>query len=338
MKPLIKLEFGSALYGTKTPESDTDYKGVHVPDANSLVTQDADRVISNSTGSDKIKNTKDDVDDESYSILKFFDMLKRGDMVAQELLHVPVEKALVMSPEWKDLILPNKHKLVARDIKGFVGYIRTQSNRYGIRGSRVATARNAMDLFSFWVASYGANTKIKDVPMFHEELERFIVVNDHAAFVTLPVAKGSTETVEYFEAINRKVGYTIALKEAHAIYKRSFDEYGSRALMAEQNEGVDWKALYHAIRVSEQAMELLQTGVITFPRHNAAELLTIKRGEHPYKDIATMLENNLDKLENLMLVSDLPDAVDEDFMDDVVHDLHLNQIMDEYQLTWDLNV
>lgn len=326
MKQLIRLEFGSSLYGTRTPTSDTDYKGVHVSAARDLVMQDAPRVISNSTGSDKVKNTKDDIDDESFSLLKFFDMLKKGDMVAQELLHVPPEKAIIMSDEWKNIILPNKHRLVARDIKGFVGYIKTQVAKYGIRGSRVATSRNAMDLFSFWIASYGANTKVKDVPMFHEELERFIVVNEHSQFVELPVAKGSTETVEYFEAINRKIGYTIALKEAHAIYKRSFDEYGARALAAEQNEGVDWKAVYHAIRVSEQALELLSTGEITFPRHNAEELLTIKRGEHSFKDISERLENNLDKLESLMLVSDLPEKVDSDFMDEVVHDLHLDQI------------
>jgi hypothetical protein len=95
---------------------------------------------------------------------------------------------------------------------------------------------------------------------------------------------------------------------------------------------VDWKALYHAIRVSEQAMELLQFNTITFPRHNAAELLTIKRGEHPYKEIASMLEDNLDKLEKLMLVSDLPPEVDVKFMDEIVHDLHLDRITEDYGL------
>lgn len=330
MYPLIKLEFGSSLYGTRTPTSDTDYKGVHVPSANNLVMQDAPRVISNGTGNDKVKNTADDIDDESFSILKFFDMLKKGDMVAAELLFVPPEKAIIVAPEWTDIILANRHKLIARDIKGFVGYIRTQSNRYGIRGSRVATARAATELFQQWMWTYDPTTKIKDVPRYREVLAGFVATQDHAEFVELPVAKGSTEMVEYFEAINRKVGYTIALKEAHSIYKRAFDEFGARALAAENNENVDWKSLYHAIRVSEQAMELLRTGEIIFPRHNAAELLTIKRGEHNYKDIAAMLEDNLDKLEALMLTSDLPDKVDTEFMDQVVHDLHLDSIHVEY--------
>jgi len=330
MHSLIRLKFGSALYGTTTPTSDTDYKGVHVPDAKSLIMQNTQKVISKSTGSDKVKNTVDDVDDESFSILKFFDMLRRGDMVAQELLHVREEQAEFMSNEWKDTILPNKNKLIARDIKGFVGYCRQQSNKYGIRGSRVAAARNATELFGSWISAYGATAKIKDVPDFEHYFECFCLINEHAEIIELPVAKGSAELVKYLEVVNRKVGYNIALKEAYAIYKRAFDEFGSRALAAEKNEGVDWKALYHAIRVSEQAMELLQTGDIIFPRYNAQELLTIKRGEHPYREIANMLENNLDKLEQLMLVSDLPEKVDEAWMDEVIYEMHLNQIIDEH--------
>jgi len=83
-------------------------------------------------------------------------------------------------------------------------------------------------------------------------------------------------------------------------------------------------------------MELLTEGVITFPRHNAAELLTIKRGEHHYRDIAAVLENNLDTLEKLMLTSHLPDKVDSQLMDDLIHDFHIDQIVDEYPLKWNV--
>lgn len=326
MKTLIKLKFGSDLYGCRTATSDTDWKGVHVPSATELVMQNAQSVISKSTGSSAQKNTADDIDDESFSVLKFFSMLRKGDMVAAEILFTNPDQAFYMSDEWKSLIIPNREKLIARDIKGFVGYIRTQCARYGIRGSRVATSRNASDLFLSWINQYGPTTKVKDVPNYLEHLTIFASNNDHSQFVSLPVAKGSKETVEYFEAVNRKVGYTIALKEAHAIYKRAFDEFGSRALAAEKNEGVDFKAVYHAIRVSEQALELLRDGTISFPRHNARELLTIKRGEQQYSVVASRLEANLDELERLMPLSTLPEKVDEDFMNALIHELHLSQI------------
>lgn len=330
MKTLIKLKFGSDLYGCRTENSDTDWKSVHISSANEIIMQSCQRVISRSTGNSTTKNTANDVDDESFSLLKFFDMLKRGDMVSNEILFVTETYSEYMSSVWKDLIIPNREKFLCRDIKGFVGYIRTQVGRYGVRGSRVSTSRYASEMFASWISSYGPNAKIKDVPDFEYFFDCFIKLHEHSSIVYLPAAKNSTETIPYFEAVNRKVGYNISLKEAHSIYKRAFDEFGARALAAEQNEGVDWKSCYHAIRVSEQAMELLQTGNITFPRQNVDDLLSIKRGEHPYREIATRLETNLDNLEKLMLVSELPEAVDENFMDEVVHELHLDQIRKNY--------
>jgi hypothetical protein len=43
--------------------------------------------------------------------------------------------------------------------------------------------------------------------------------------------------------------------------------------MAETQEGVDWKALSHAVRVGTQALELLKTGHVTFPLPNAAHVV-----------------------------------------------------------------
>lgn len=326
---LMRCRFGSHLYGTQTPTSDTDYKSIHIPAARDIVMMDTPGVISRSTGSSSVKNTADDIDDESFTIAKFFNMLKKGDMVAGELLFTP-GRTEFESPEWKDIIVPNRHKFIARDIRGFVSYCMRQSAKYGVKGSRVSTMRNATEMFSFWMGQYGTTTKIKDVPDFEHFFEIFVSVNDHAELLDLPVEKGSTETKRYLSCCDRKVGFTVSLKEAHSIYKRIFDEYGARALAAEKNQGVDWKAMYHAIRVSEQALELLSTGEIKFPRHNAAELLTIKRGEHSFADIGGQLEDNLERLLRIMETSDLPEKVDEKLMDEIVHDLHLKQVKKEY--------
>lgn len=67
------------------------------------------------------------------------------------------------------------------------------------------------------------------------------------------------------EVCNRKVQEHATLKEAHAMFKRIFDEYGQRALLAEKNEGVDWKAMMHATRVCHEAKELLLDHRITYP-------------------------------------------------------------------------
>jgi hypothetical protein len=330
-KQLVRVKFGSHLYGCNTPTSDTYYKSIHVPPADDIIMMETPQVVSRSTGSQSVKNTADDIDDESYTIAKFFDMLQKGDMVAGELLFTD-GRTEYESDTWKSVILPNRHKFIARDIRGFVSYCMRQSAKYGVKGSRVSTMRNATEMFSFWIEQYGANTKIKDVPDFEHFFDIFVQMNDHCALIDLPVTRGSTETARFLSCCDRKVGFTVALKDAHSIYKKVFDEYGARALSAEQNQGVDWKAMYHAIRVSEQAQELLTDGRITFPRKNASELLSIKRGEHSFQEIGAMLENNLDNLLKLMVTSDLPDKVDSKLMDEIIHDLHLDKITEDYGL------
>ena len=46
--PLVVTVHGSHLYGTSTPSSDRDYKGVHLPSGRELVLQRAENVIDDS--------------------------------------------------------------------------------------------------------------------------------------------------------------------------------------------------------------------------------------------------------------------------------------------------
>jgi hypothetical protein len=55
------------------------------------------------------------------------------------------------------------------------------------------------------------------------------------------------------------VPLTASIKTAREILQRLVTEYGQRALQAERNEGVDWKALSHAVRVGREALELFET-------------------------------------------------------------------------------
>lgn len=100
--------------------------------------------------------------------------------------------------------------------------------------------------------------------------------------------------------------------------QRLVDEYGERALQAERDEGIDWKALSHAVRVGREALELLQTGRITFPLPYASELLAIRRGERPYDAVGEEIEQLLEAVEAAAMCSALPDTPDRGFIDDLV--------------------
>ena len=100
MNIVVKAIAGSHLFGTNTPQSDTDYKGVFIPDAKDILLQRAKKSISTKTGSNESKNTKDDIDVEFYSLQKFMEMLAQGQTVAIELLFTPANMILEKSPLW----------------------------------------------------------------------------------------------------------------------------------------------------------------------------------------------------------------------------------------------
>ncbi len=103
---------------------------------------------------------------------------------------------------------------------------------------------------------------------------------------------------------------TSTIKNAHDIVRRLVEEYGQRALAAERNEGLDWKALSHAVRVGHEAVELFQTGRISFPRPEAKHLLEIKCSQIPYVKVAGEIEQLLVDVEVAASNSSLPEKAD----------------------------
>lgn len=328
MKTLFRVESGSSLYGTRLPTSDTDFKAVHLPPYDDIIRMRTTGVVKKSTGSDKVKNTVDDIDDESFVLRKFFDMLIGGDMVAQELLFVPPERALVFEPEWKK-VYDNRHSFIASDIKGFVGYIQRQTNTYSTKGLRVESVRSFVEVMNSLIDKYSATTKFRDIPEIKKYLDPFVEKYDHAQYIMMPKSYGNDEMEEYFELVNRKVSMNVALKEVVKLFAGVLKDYGSRSLAAEQNKGVDWKSVYHAIRVSEQAIELLKNGVITFPRPNVSELLDIRAGKYPYSEIGGRLEDNLNELLELRNTTSLPKTVNVKLLENILFELHENVVKEK---------
>ena len=87
-----------------------------------------------------------------------------------------------------------------------------------------------------------------------------------------------------------------------------------------KNEGVDWKALSHAVRVATQAITLFETGEVVFPLYNAKHLLEIKIGQLPYKQIAEEIENLLPQVYAAAEKSTLPEALDQEWIDDFIYE------------------
>ena len=109
------------------------------------------------------------------------------------------------------------------------------------------------------------------------------------------------------------------------ILKKVYRNFGQRAREAKKNGGIDWKALSHAVRVSIQGLELLQTGKITLPlfEDNRNLVLDIKKGEMDYSNfVQPLLEDLLENLECARVNSSLPKEVDQDFLYSLIIKYH----------------
>jgi RNA repair pathway DNA polymerase beta family protein len=324
MDLIVEMRFGSQLYGTATPLSDLDYKAVYLPEVRDILLQRISATVSLSR--DKAageKNLPGDVDHEIYSLQRYLELLAEGQTVALDMLFAP-DWAMPRSPSplWRE-IQANTPRLLTRRASAFVRYCRQQANKYGIKGSRAAVAREALAILTTAETTYGAAAKLAEAAA---EVTAFAAVADHTALLDVPLP--GDKLVRHLEVCGKRMPFTSSIKNAREIVQRLVEEYGQRALQAARNEGVDWKALSHAVRVGREALELFETGRISFPLPYAAEILSIKRGERPYEAVAETIEGLLVSVEAAATTSSLPEQPDQGFIDDLVARAYRGKILE----------
>lgn len=323
MRNLVRIKFGSHLYGTNTPASDTDIKEVFIPTDMDILLQRVKPVISTQRPKGEgEKNIATDVDVESFALHKFFSLLTEGQMVALDMLFAPPQNILGGSKKrWESVVYYGKKFAITRSSQAMIGYCRQQANKYGIKGSRLAMVRRLVGVIDSLLASLPGNTKLRDV------WDAFTIMRGLEHFdISLIPHQTQAQAVPHLDCCNRKVPWFESLSTAKAVYGRVLAGYGDRATKAEDNDGIDWKALSHAVRVGRQAVELLTTQHITFPRPEAKHLLAIKLGELPYRVVAEEIEQLLEDVEAAAKVSSLPAEADKDMIDNFIATTYLSEL------------
>lgn len=325
---IVKMRFGSHVYGTNLPTSDTDIKGVFLPHSDDILLQTAKGSSTSSTKEDKTaKNTADDVDVELFSLHKYVRLLLEGQTVALDMLFTGEEfYEIEPHPVWK-FLQRNRHKFLHSGAASFAGYCREQANKYGIKGSRVAAVRSTVEFLRSQAEKHPNKLqgRLREV---WAEVEGFVEGKEH--ILITPRRGPDGQEVPHLECCNRLTAIHNTFKQCLEVYERILENYGNRALMAESNQGVDWKALSHAVRVCEEAKELLSTGKVTFPRPEKELLLKIRKGELAYKQVAEMIEQGLNELESYSARSTLPKEPDYEFANKFIALAYANVVISSY--------
>ena len=301
---IVKMKFGSHLYGTDTEYSDIDYKGVFLPSRGEILLGNIPKCRSFTTGNYEDKNSPGDVDEEIYSLHYFIKLACDGQTVAMDMLHAP-EKFLIETSKIWETIVRQKNKFYTKNLNSFVSYARRQASKYGIKGSRL----NAASLVLTLLKSNDPKLKLRNIwdqlPRIEHCYETGVDPNGLRQFQICG---------KIFQE-SSSIGYVIP------ILKKFYDDYGHRAKLAAENKNIDWKAISHALRAAIQTKEIMTQGTITFPLKDAPFLMQVKAGKLDYTtEVVPVLESLMEEVETMVSQSNLPEKVDIDYWDRFICD------------------
>lgn len=339
MNKILEIKFGSHLYGTETPTSDLDLKAIYLPDARDIALGRIRGTITKSRSKATCeRNTKDDVDIEIFSLDRYLDLLMQGQTVALDVLFAPASSYTYGlesgdRPWLMRKIYQNRGLLLTRNVNAFVGYARQQAAKYGIKGSRMDALKRTKEYLDScddqykkleWYGAHFANL----IDSCNE-----LVSLEKTPLVEIVMLKGPKGLMDapHLKVNGRAIPFHATVKYAKEIVGKMLEGYGQRAHKAHLAGGVDWKALSHAVRVNSEAMELLKTKEITFPRPDRELLLKIKLGQLPYEQVAEMIEQGLADLYIAHEESPLPDEPDKKWADDLIYETYAEIVHHEYE-------
>ncbi|APU01747.1 thioredoxin [Aeromonas phage 65.2] len=316
-KLIFDCVFGSKLYGTDTPQSDTDYKGVFLPTSRQII-MGTKEVFHKDTGTKGMANTVDDVDREYFSLKKFIQMASKGETAAIDMLHAPDDKVLINS-EIFQFLRDNRSKFYTTKMKAYLGYVRKQASKYGVKGSRL---QELMSVLTF--IENNPDTKGLRLSAYTHMLPTNTNLIK-GSFVDLDSGK----EVHYYEVLGRKYLFGIRYSEFIDQIMKIKAEYGARAEKASQ--GVDWKAMSHAIRGAEQLLEIYTTGDLKFPLKNAEYIRDVKMGKFDFStEVQPYLEHIMDSAESAAEIASkngMPDEVDNEYWNDFIYEYYANEVI-----------
>jgi hypothetical protein len=301
-KVICEFIAGSHLYGMATEESDIDIRGVFIPSRDYFY------------GLENVRDITDSESDTEYKEIRtFVSLAMNSNPNIIEYLFVPYDLLRVNEVKWMKIAEHREHFVSQKCKHTFYGYARSQMKRirthrhwllnppkkkpersdFGlpdlkmIPGDQIGAFNK---LVSMYMRQTGKFHKLADelekMEEFHsyEDLISNLQNKDYNAIKTLiPVSDN------FLEVLAKEQSYTQALHQWKQYQKWLKVRNPARAAL-EAKYGYDTKHASHLFRLVYECYELIQTGKITFPRHDAAQLLEIRNGSLTYEEIEDRFE------------------------------------------------
>lgn len=300
---LFSVLYGSFLYGTDCDGSDQDFKSIYFPSLENLLLGKRLEVYKSRVDAEgnNVPPTSpmpdNGVENEYISVQTFVKDFLGGQTYAQELAYAVIGK-------YKDEVSPFAYNFVSdmvsqfknAEVMAMVGFARKAVFDYSKRAERMNSAvslRNSLCVLKDKILEsqkVSGHTQLRLDSLFEGK-----PILDWAAEETgLQIGEiNNNKIMRSLEMNGRSYGESSDLITLINALNKQIDKYGVRVSIAADVD-VDYKSISHAIRVYQQSIELLETGTITFPRPNAAFLLSVKQGKED-PEVVTKLLNDLDE-------------------------------------------
>ncbi len=347
---IFKTVVGSQAYGTATPTSDIDIKGVYV--------QEDDMLLSY-----QYKEQKDVSKDETYyEIKRFIELAASANPTMLEMLFIPTTEALLSSPAW-DFMHSQRHIFLTKKCgKAFGGYAVGQIQKAKgldkkMNWEKARTERKTVLDFCF-VHVEGRSVPVEQwlrTNKFKQEFCGLVALDRMSDLYSLYYDYVGQYLVEYPDATKRQVapmGYhglvgedsndvrlssvpkgqipvTVLSfnKDAYSTHCKNYREYqdwlktrnqARYVDVAGHGQQIDGKNLLHCRRLIDCGLEIATEGNWTVRRNNAEYLLKIRRGEVPLQEIINQAEEDLIKMDEAFTKSSLPEELDWKYLNDLI--------------------
>lgn len=292
---------GSHLFGSNTPKSDLDVKGLFLPSIQSLYLQNAPQQFSRNTNNSNAKNSSEDVDVTVWSVQFWLKLLMKGDINAVSLLFSYTNPNAVLEGTDAQFLTRLKTldptKLLSRNLSGMMGFAYNQAIKYTAKGKHLNAVQTAIRILT--EASQGLIGDVADVVVTQ-------VADDSMARV-----QHGSKGIKQLVLLEKMFDFTASTTWALAPLREVEAGYGKRAKLALE-AGVDFKAFSHSLRVLEEIRLLHSSGCIVYPHvGDFAELMMdAKMGVLEYEVLVEKLDQKLEEARVAEAASVLPTELD----------------------------
>ena len=288
-RTIFLTRHGSQAYGTSTPTSDLDIKGVVVPPRSIY--------LSMFKSFEQVEIMSPEVDLVAYQIGKFMKLAADCNPNIIEILFTDPEDWIHVTPAWTLLHEHRQAFLSKKARHTFHGYAVAQLKR--IRSHKA------------WLLNPPTHKPTREE--FGLDTKQALSDSEMGAFDSLQSLDHSFGP-ELLTILQKEKEYKNAVMRWGQFQKWQKERNPKRHAL-EADFGYDTKHAMHLVRLLRMATEILSTGQVNVRRPDAQELLAIRKGAWTYEHLMEWVDKAETEIQDLYETSTLPKSSDMEFLD-----------------------